>query len=86
LALGHTGGAIFLVYIGSTRSDARVDPIYWLVTVGIIATAITFAYLLLRGVGLTNGIGSNRVSRLISLWMDARERELRRRAGRDEER
>jgi hypothetical protein len=75
LALAHTAGATFLVYIGATERNATREGVYWLLLIVTALTAATLFKVISRGVG-----SSSRLDRLFSLWVEAKERELKQRA------
>ena len=75
LIITSAGGIAFMFYVLAT-TPKRDNEGFW-VAIGVaIWLSLNLLYLL-KG---SSNIGSSRLSRLGSLWLDAKERELRERA------
>jgi hypothetical protein len=75
LLIGNT--LLFVVLASDIAGASHRDPEIWIAWGILICLALNFVYL------LAHKGSSGRIFRLIGLWFDAKESELRRRAGQD---
>ena len=67
----------FFLYIAATEHPTGWDRLWWLIT--MIGLVLNLVYLLRCPPGIPKS--PSRLRKLVSLWLDAKERELRDRAG-----
>jgi Na+/H+ antiporter NhaA len=79
LMAASLGGLLFVAYIIVVHADSVTSEGWFLVTSMGVGLTINLIYLLTD----SNKRTPSRIAKLFGLWLDAKEHELRKRAGRE---